>query len=212
MTRALMFTMLSALLAAAPASRAFAQEEKAEEKAAKAEDKAEEKVEKAEDKAADKAEKAEDKADDAAEKTEEKAHKAADKATAGKAHAEKKAGGDGERPYVDAALEFLNGLARSARKGDQGVEGWARVSKHASDKVKLTIAGEHYDIDVAGKKSDVRLMKYQKLSTWREGAEIKGMLLENLEFKVGKDIKKGKGKMSMVEKDGTWTVDSITVE
>ena len=201
MTRALLFTMLSALLAAAPASRAFAQEEEAKP--------AEEKAEEAKP-AEETADKAEEKAEDTAEKAETKVKKG--KAPAEKASGAKKGGGDGERAYVDAALEFLNGLAKSARKGETGAKGWADVAKHSSDKVKLTIAGESHDIDVAGKKSPVRLMKYQKLSTWREGAEVKGMLLENLEFKVGKEIKKGKGKMAMVENNGAWMVDSITVE
>jgi hypothetical protein len=149
------------------------------------------------------------------------ADKAADKpaeaAPAEKAEAApaKKGGGDkggDDHAYVDTAVTFLKALAHSSRKGDQGEKAWADLKETAGDKIALKIAGADHDIDVAGKKSDVRLLKFQKISSWREGKEVKGVLVDVLQFKVGKEEHTGKGKVSMAEKDGKWTVTSVETE
>jgi len=216
-------TLIAALLLAVPAARAQEEAAAAEEKAEpkqeekaepeKKEEKAEE--EKAEPKQEEKAEpeKKEEKAeeDKAEPKHEEKAEKHEEKAEKHEKAAAKKGGGDAHG-YVDAALGFLKGLARSARKGDEGKQAWEMLKEHAGDKVALKIAGKGHDIDVAGHKSDARLLKFAKLSAWREGAHVKGVHLELMEFKVGGESHKGKGSVAMEEKDGKWTVTSIEVE
>ena len=116
---------------------------------------------------------------------------------------------DDDRAYVDAANNFLKALAHSARKGDEGAKAWDSLKETAGDKVALKIAGESHDVDVAGKKSDVRLLNYRKISTWREGTTVKGVEVGTLEFKIGKEKHTGKGKVAMSEKDGKWTVDSV---
>ena len=126
------------------------------------------------------------------------------------AKTEKKADKKGEdSAYVDTAGSFLKALAHRARKGDDGAKAWDTLKETAGDKVALKIAGKEHDVDVAGKKSDVRLLNYRKISTWREGTKIRGVEVGTLEFKIGKEKHTGKGKVAMSEKDGKWTVDSV---
>jgi hypothetical protein len=197
-----LLTVLAALLLAAPAVRADdekpAEAAPAEEKPAEAAPAEEKPAEAAP--AEEKAAPAEEKAAPA-----EKPAKAEGKAKHG-------GGGGGDHAYVDTAVKFLSGLAHSARKGEKGQQGWAEVAESAADKVSIKIGGDEHTVDVGAKKSDVRLMKYQKLSTWRDGKDIKGVTAEVLEFKVGKEMKSGKGKVAMEEKDGAWKVTGITVE
>ena len=143
----------------------------------------------------------------AAPAAEEKAAPAAKKSAAAGAA---KAGDD--RAYVDAAVAFLKAYAHSSRKGDQGAQAWEALKEHAGDKVAVKIGGKEHDLDVAGKKSDARLLKFAKIATWREGEHIKGVTVDVLEFKVGKDEHKTKGTVAMSEKDGKWVVDSVDAD
>jgi len=118
----------------------------------------------------------------------------------------------GDRAHIDAALSFLKALTHTSRKGDQGAQAWSDLKAVAADKVPLTLAGAHHDIDVAGKACDAHLVTFQKISTLREGKEIKGVSVELLDFKVGSDEHKGKGKILLSQTDGKWTVQSIEVE
>ena len=123
-----------------------------------------------------------------------------------------KKAGAGDRAHVDAALAFLKAYAYTGRKGEQGAKAWEALHEHAGEKVSVKIAGKEHDLDVAGKKSDARLLKFSKLETWREGDQIKGVNVGLLEFKVGKDEHKGKGRVAMSEKDGKWMVDAVEAD
>jgi len=118
-----------------------------------------------------------------------------------------------DRPYVDAAIAFLKGFAQSQRSGEAGDTGWALAKENGAPKVALKVAGKEMEIDVAGAKSpDAHLMRFQKLSTLREGGTVKGVTLENVEMKIGNDAHSGKAKVLMEEKDGKWIVTSIEVD
>jgi len=116
------------------------------------------------------------------------------------------------RPYVDAAIAFLKGLAHTNRAGDAGDQGWAEAKENAADKVTLKVAGKELALDLAAKKSDARVVKFQKISTLREGNAVKGVTLESVELKIGADSHSGKGTLLMEETDGKWKVTSLEVE
>jgi hypothetical protein len=126
--------------------------------------------------------------------------------------AAKAAAAKDDRAYVDTALAFLKAYAHSARKGDQGEQAWNALKEHAAEKVSVKIGGKEHTLDVAGKKSEARLTKFAKISTWREGEHIRGVNVDVLEFKVGKDEHKTKGRVSLSEKDGKWLVDAIEAD
>jgi hypothetical protein len=117
-----------------------------------------------------------------------------------------------ERPYVDAAIAFLKGLAHTSRSGEAGDQGWSEAKANGADKVSLKVPGKDLEIDLAGKKSDARVLKFQKVSTLREGGKVKGVALENLELKIGEEAHAGKAVVLMDEKDGKWIVTAIEVQ
>jgi hypothetical protein len=131
-------------------------------------------------------------------------------AKAPEAKEEKKA--EGDHPYVDAAVAFLRGLAHSNRSGEAGDQGWEEAKAHAGDTVALKISGKDLVIDLAGKKSDARFLKFSKISTLRDGMTVKGVTAENVQIQVGAEPHSGKAFLMMDEKDGKWRVTSIEVD
>jgi hypothetical protein len=210
--------LLAAALLCAPAIGA--QEPKKDDAPPPAEEKKAEEAPPADDKAAPPA--AEEKAAPAAdEKTAEpKPDEKPAPAKKGAAKAEPKADGtaavaapSGDRGYVDAAIAFLKAYAHSNRQGEQGQQAWQVLKDNAADeKVEIKIAGKPHDLDLTGKKADARLMNFSKISTWREGGQVKGVTVDVLKFKVGEADHTGKGKVAMSEKGGKWVVESIEAE
>ncbi len=119
---------------------------------------------------------------------------------------------EGGRPYVDAALTFLKSFTHTNRTGDAGAQAWTALRTASADKVTIKIAGKDLVLDAAGGKTDAQLVRFSKLSTWRDGKDVKGVTLEEAEFRVGEAQQKGKAKVGMSEKDGKWVVTSIEVE
>ena len=116
------------------------------------------------------------------------------------------------RPYVEAAITFLKALTHSSRAGEEGELAWAAARANAADAVTLTVGGKNLTLDLAGKKSDARLVRFHKLSTLREGAAVKGVTLESMEVRIGADAYAGKATVRMDEKDGKWLVTAVEVE
>jgi hypothetical protein len=135
---------------------------------------------------------------------------AAPAAKAPEAKEEKKP--EGERPYVDAAVAFLRGLAHSSRSGEAGEKGWAEAKEYAGDTVPLKVSGKDLVIDLAGKKSEARILRFAKISTLRDGTTVKGVTAESLQIQLGAEPHNGKAWLMMDEKDGKWRVTSIEVD
>ena len=117
-----------------------------------------------------------------------------------------------DRAHIDAAVAFLKALTHTSRKGDQAAQAWDALKAVAGEKVSVTVAGAHHDLDIAAKTGDAKLVTFQKIGTLREGKEIKGATVEMLDFKIGTDEHKGKGKLLMSQADGKWTVQAIEAE
>jgi hypothetical protein len=119
---------------------------------------------------------------------------------------------EGDHPYVDAAVAFLRGLAHSNRSGEAGEQGWAEAKEYSGDTVPLKISGKDMVIDLVGKKSDARFLKFSKISTLRDGATVKGVTAETMQIQLGAEPHSGKAFLLMDEKDGKWHVTSIEVD
>ena len=117
-----------------------------------------------------------------------------------------------DRPYVDAALTFLKSFTHTNRTGADGAEAWDALRPVSADTVPIKIAGTDHTLDTKAGKTDAQLIRFSRLSTWRDGNDVKGVTLDQVEFKVGADSTKGKAKVAMAEKDGKWQVTSIDVE
>ena len=106
--------------------------------------------------------------------------------------------------HIQAATKFLLGWG----KGN-----WADVAATAVDKVTVSAGGKESTIDVAGKKAEATLvLPFKGLSTVREDGKVKAVTVKELTIKVGGEEKKGKGTLSLEEKDGKTTVTKVTVE
>lgn len=116
------------------------------------------------------------------------------------------------RPYVETAITFLKALTHSSRPGEEGELAWAAARANAADAVTLTVGGKNLTLDLAGKKSDARLVRFHKLSTLREGAAVKGVTLESMEVRMGSEAYSGKATVRMDEKNGKWLVTAVEVE
>lgn len=119
---------------------------------------------------------------------------------------------DTARPCVGAALGFLKSFSHTNRKGPEGAEAWDALRTTAADKVVLKIGGKDLVLDTVAGQSDAQLVRFSKLSTWREGSEVKGVTLERAEFRTPEGQQQGHARISMSEKDGKWVVQSIELQ
>ena len=122
------------------------------------------------------------------------------------------ASGAADRAHIDAAVTFLKALSHTARKGDQSGAAWTELHTVTGDKVPVTIAGAHHDLDVAGMTGDAKLVSFSKIASYRDGKDVKGVTVGALDFKIGADDHKGAGKLLMTQTDGKWTVTAVEVE
>jgi hypothetical protein len=117
-----------------------------------------------------------------------------------------------DRPYVSAAIGFLKGLTHSTRGGDAGEKGWAEAREFAADKISFKVAGRDLELDLAAKKSGARVVRFEKVSTLRDGLAVKGVSVENIEVRLGTDAYRAKGRVMLDEKDGKWTVTALEID
>jgi hypothetical protein len=107
-------------------------------------------------------------------------------------------------PHIQAAHEFLLGWGKA---------NWDAVKAHAADKVTVKVGGADYTLDVAGKKAEVQLIfPFRGLAAVRVGANVKGITVEEITVRAGGAERKGKGTVTLEEKDGKFTVTSVAVE
>lgn len=107
-------------------------------------------------------------------------------------------------PQIQTAQEFLVGWG----KGN-----WQAVKVQATGKVAVKVGGASYTLDAEAGKTDVQLiLPFQGLSTVRVEGKVKGVTVEEIAVKAGGMEKKGKGTLTLEEKDGKFTVTSVAIE
>jgi hypothetical protein len=107
-------------------------------------------------------------------------------------------------PHIQAVQEFLLGWG----KGN-----WAAVRAHAGEKVTVKVGGMDYLVDAAGEKADVQLLfPFRALSTVRVEGKVRGVTVEEIAVKAGGTERRGKGTVTLEEKDGTFVVMGVAVE
>ena len=116
------------------------------------------------------------------------------------------------RPYVDSALTFLTALTHANRPGDAGAKAWAELRAVSTEKVPLKWAGKDLVIDAAAGHSDAQLVRYSKVSTWREALDVQGVTIEKAQIRVGDQDYTGKARLKLSEKNGKWIVEAFEIE
>jgi hypothetical protein len=108
------------------------------------------------------------------------------------------------KAHVDAAMAFLKAWG----KGN-----WEDAKAVAGDKVAVKVGDKTYSIDVAGGKSDAKLiLPFRGLSSIREDGKMKGVAVNEMTVDAGGAKKTGKGKVMTDETGGAVKVTSIEVE
>lgn len=106
--------------------------------------------------------------------------------------------------HIEASTKFLLAWGR---------ESWDDLATVAADKVTVTVGGEAAVIDVAGKKAEaVLVFPFKGLSTVRVDGAVKGVTVDEITVKVGSAEKKGKGTLTIQEKDGKPVITKASVE
>ena len=106
--------------------------------------------------------------------------------------------------HIDAATKFLLAWGRG---------NWEELGTVAADKVTVSAGGKESVIDVAGKKADATLVfPFKGLSTVRTDGMVTGVAVDDITVRVGGEEKKGKGTLTLEEKDGKITINKLTVE
>ncbi len=107
-------------------------------------------------------------------------------------------------PQIQTAQEFLLGWG----KGN-----WEAVRANSAGKVTVKVGGSDYSLDALVKKTDVQLVfPFRGLSTVRVGGKVKGVTVEEIAVKAGGAEKRGKGTLTLEEKDGKFTVTTVAIE
>ena len=119
---------------------------------------------------------------------------------------------DAPRPYVESALTFLRAFTHTNRTGPEGEKAWAELRSVSADKVALKVAGKDLVIDAAAGHSNAMLVRFAKVSTWREALDVQGVTIEKTQLRVGDEEHSGKARLKLAEKDGKWIVESFEVE
>src|SRR5438270_6788890 len=140
------------------------------------------------------------------------ATKPADESAQPAAAAPEKTDAAQSRPYVDSAITFLTSLSHTNRSGDAGTKAWADLRSVSVDKVPVKWAGKELVIDAQAGHSDAMLVRFSKVSTWREAFDVQGVTIEKAQIKVGDQDYTGKARLKLAEKNGKWVVESLEVE
>jgi hypothetical protein len=87
------------------------------------------------------------------------------------------------------------------------------VKGQAAGKVTVKVGGTDYTLDAEAKKADAQLvLPFRSLSSIREKGNVTGVTVDEMTVKAGGAEKKGKGTLTLDEKDGKFIVTGVTVE
>jgi hypothetical protein len=116
------------------------------------------------------------------------------------------------RPYVDSALAFLKAFTHTNRSGPEGEKAWAELRAVSIEKVPLKVAGKELVIDAAAGHSNAQLVRFARVSTWREAYDVQGVTIEKAQLRMGDEEHTGKARLKLAEKDGKWIVQAFEVD
>jgi hypothetical protein len=108
------------------------------------------------------------------------------------------------KAHVDAVSTFLKAWGKGK---------WEDAKAVAGDKVDVKVGDKTYSIDVAGGKSDARLvLPFRGLGAIRDAGKMKGVAVNEMTVEAGGAKKTGKGKVMTDDAGGAVKVTSIEIE
>jgi hypothetical protein len=116
--------------------------------------------------------------------------------------------GTPERPDWKAHVDAVSTFLKAWGKGK-----WEDAKAVSANKVKVKLGDKTYSIDVAGGKSDARLvLPFRGLAAIRGDGRMKGVAVNEITVEAGGSKKTGKGKVLTDDADGTVKVTSVELE
>lgn len=107
-------------------------------------------------------------------------------------------------PHIRAVYAFLTAWG----KGN-----WEEAKAVAAEKVVVKAGEQEFTLDLAGGKSEVTLVfPFKGLSTVRVEGKVKGVTVDEITLKAGATEKRGKGALTLEEKEGKFLVTGVAVE
>jgi hypothetical protein len=94
-----------------------------------------------------------------------------------------------------------------------GKANWDGLKSQSAGKVTVSVGGKDYTLDAEGKQADAQLvLPFRGLSTVREKGKVTGVTVDEMSVRAGGAETKGKGKLTLEEKDGKFIVTGVSVE
>ena len=94
-----------------------------------------------------------------------------------------------------------------------GKGNWDDLATVATEKVAVTVGGKGALIDVVNKKAEVALVfPFRGISSVRVDGAVTGVTVEEITVRIGSEEKKGKGTLTLQEKDGKPVISKVSVE
>lgn len=107
-------------------------------------------------------------------------------------------------PQIQAAQTFL--LA-------WGKGNWDEAKAVAAEKVTVKVGDKTFTLDPAGGKAEAMLVfPFKGISTVRVEGKVKGVTVDELGVKAGDAETRGKGTLTLEEKEGKFLVTAVAVE
>lgn len=107
-------------------------------------------------------------------------------------------------PHIRAVQAFL--LA-------WGKERWDEARAVAAERVRVMLGGKVFLLDLTARKTDVAVVfPFRGISTFRMKGEVKGVTLVEIGLKAGEIKQRGRGTVTLEEKNGEYRVTAVAVE
>lgn len=94
-----------------------------------------------------------------------------------------------------------------------GKADWDGLKSQSAGKVTVSVGGKDYTLDAEGKQAGAQLvLPFRGLSTVREKGKVTGVTVDEMTVNAGGAVTKGKGTLTLEEKDGKFIVTGVTVQ
>lgn len=106
--------------------------------------------------------------------------------------------------HIQAAQTFLMAWG----KGN-----WDEARTVSAEKVPVKVGDKEFTLDLTGGKAEaVLVFPFRGISTVRVEGKVKGVTVDEIGLKAGETEKRGKGTLTLEEKDGKFVVTAVAVE
>lgn len=113
-----------------------------------------------------------------------------------------------KKPDLPAHIQVVQTFLLAWGKGN-----WDEARAVSVEKVPIKVGDKEFTLDLAGGKVEaVLVFPFRGISTVRVEGKVKGVTVDEIGVKAGEIEKRGKGTLTLEEKDGKFVVTGVAVE